>query len=82
VVALTGLVLNTAAVAIVTEWLALSYWYAIMLMVCVVAVALIILNRQWVFRSGTINHLLSVGCSIIHSFSRFVLLRIITPPVG
>ena len=50
VVALTGLVLNTAVVYVITENLQLSYRYAVVLMVTVVPLVLFVMNKLWAFR--------------------------------
>lgn len=49
VAALTGLVLNSLAVYLVTDVLAWPYPYAIVLMISVVPLAVFVLNKFWVF---------------------------------
>lgn len=51
IVALIGLGLNSVVVYVVTESLALSYLYAIVLMVTVVPIVVFLLNKYWAFRA-------------------------------
>lgn len=50
IVSLIGLALNSLVVYVVTDLLALSYWYAVVLMVTAVPGVVFLLSRFWAFR--------------------------------
>jgi putative flippase GtrA len=50
IVSLIGLALNSLVVYVITDLLALSYWYAVVLMVTAVPGIVFLLSRFWAFR--------------------------------